>query len=426
MPLKNSSSDVFSPISIGNLRLSGKFIKSATSESRASADGKVTASFIEFYQPFCAGGTPLIITGNIYVSAGGKSTPFQLGADADDKIDGFKELTQMVHQSESKIFAQLSHCGRQVIPDSVGLKDVVSASDTKDLITGTKPRALKLIEISNIIDDFADAALRCKQGGFDGVQIHAGHGYLISQFLTPYTNRRDDKYGGSPQNRMEFLLEVYRAIRDKTGPDYPIIIKLNGADSLPLRAGLKTDELVDVARQLEIEGLDAVEISVGHYESGFPFVRGTFLRCLKGMVEGSVQFMPPTRRKLFGVFWPLIGLVSNIIWRRRAGFNLRYAKHFTEALNIPVICVGGFHTLHQMESAITGKLCDAVSVARSMIADPYLYRHLRSGRKGPECVFCNACIGNVGHKPIDCYHPVVGPQKQQLLRQQVQSTATDD
>lgn len=397
-------------------------MKSATSESSASIDGKVTPEYIAFYQPLCRVSTPLIITGNIYVSSGGQSTPLQLGADKDDNIVGFTQLTDMVHSSESKIFAQLSHCGRQVIPDSVGLTDVVSASNVKDQITGTKPRQLKIEEIGNIVEDFAQAARRCKQGGFDGIQIHAGHGYLISQFLTPYTNRRQDEYGGSLQNRMRFLLEVYRAIRAATGPNYPIIVKLNGADALPLRAGLNTDELVDIARQLEKEGMDAIEISVGHYESGFPFVRGTFLRCLKGMVEGSVQFMPKIRRQLFSIFWPLIGLASNIIWRRRPGFNLRYAKHFTERLKIPVICVGGFHKLNQMESAITGKLCDAVSVARPMIADPFLYRHLRTNQKGPECVFCNACIGNVGHQPIDCYHPVVRQQKQQMLAQQEAKT----
>ena len=173
-------------------------------------------------------------------------------------------------------------------------------------------------------------------------------------------------------------------------------MKLNGSDYLPLRAGLKTPELVEIAKIMEREGLDAVEVSVGHYESGFPVVRGTFGRCLRSMVQGSVRHLPGVRRVLFTAFWPLLALVFNLIWRPYEGYNLRYARQFKKALSIPVLCVGGFLTRAEMEAAIEQGLCDAVSIGRGFIANPLLYRHLRDGTPGPRCVDCNACIGCIG------------------------------
>ena len=297
---------LFHPLRIGTLTLPGRVIKAATSETRADKDGFATQALIDFYLPIAKGGVPLIITGNIYVSPDGKSTPMQMGVDDDDKIPALSRLTGAVHAHGVKIFAQLSHSGREIVPGFAGLREAVSASDVTDLSTGTRPRALTVAEIERVVERFGDAAARCKTAGFDGIEIHAGHGYLISQFLTPYTNRRTDQYGGAPANRVKLLRDVYRAIRARVGADFPVIMKLNGSDYLPLRAGLNTPELVDIAKTLEREGLDAVEVSVGHYESGFPVVRGTFGRCLRNMVQGSVRHLPPLRRVLFTVFWPLV------------------------------------------------------------------------------------------------------------------------
>ena len=151
-------------------------------------------------------------------------------------------------------------------------------------------------EIERLVARYADAAERCKKAGFDGVQIHAANGYLMSQFLTPYTNRRTDAYGGSVEGRTRLLREVIRAIKSRLGADFPVIVKMNGSDYLPLRPGLETDELAEIAVILERGGADAIEVSVGHYESGFPMVRGTFARCLRNMVQGSMshlRILPP-------------------------------------------------------------------------------------------------------------------------------------
>lgn len=402
-------------LSIGSLTLPGRVIKAATSETRADKDGFATQALIDFYLPIAKGGTPLIITGNIYVSFDGKSTPMQMGIDDDNKIPALSRLVDAVHAHGVKIFAQLSHSGREVLPGFAGLREAVSASDVRDLSTGIRPRALTVAEIERVVERFGDAAARCNAAGFDGIQIHAGHGYLISQFLTPYTNRRTDQYGGALGNRVKLLRDIYHAIRARVGAGYPVIMKLNGSDYLPLRAGLKTPGLVEIAKIMEREGLDAVEVSVGHYESGFPVVRGTFGRCLRNMVQGSVRHLPGLRRFLFTVFWPLFAFLCNLIWRPYEGYNLRYAREFKKALSIPVFCVGGFLTRAEMQAAIEQGSCDAVSVGRGFVANPLLYRHLRDGTPGPRCVDCNACVGHIGSQPIDCYHPEVRAEKDAML-----------
>ncbi len=407
---------LFRPLTVGKLELAGRVFKSATSETRATEDGRADDELLEFYEPIAAAGTPLIITGNGYVHRQGKATPRQWGADHDDKIPGLRRLVDGVHRHGSRIFAQLNHCGRQVLPRTVGLEHALSASDVKELSLGTKPRPMTLEEIREAVAAFGAAAGRCQEAGFDGVQIHAAHGYLISQFLTPHTNRRKDDYGGPLDNRLRFLREVYRATRERVGPDFPVIMKLNGADSLPLRRGLKPAELAEIALAMEREGLDGVEVSIGHYESGMPVVRGTFWRFFRGVIEdGTGSQLPTPQRWAMRLGWPLFALVFNLLWWHYQGFNLKYARRFKQRLSMPVICVGGFRSRAAMERAIADGLCDAVSCARSMIANPYLYRHLRSGESGPRCVFCNACIGRVGGLPVDCYHPRVRAEKDRML-----------
>ncbi len=410
-----NDSILFSPIRIGKLTLAGRLIKTATAETCANAEGFANQAHIDFYVPMAKGGTPLIITGNIYVGLDGKSAPGQLGVDHDDKVPALASLVDAVHAHGSKIFAQLNHCGRQVVPRFAGTHDPVSASNVTELVTGTQPRPLRVDEIARLVKQYADAARRCQQAGFDGVQIHAANGYLQSQFLTPHTNRRSDDYGGGIEGRSKLLRDVVRAIKAGCGTDYPVMVKINGSDYLPLRNGLKTDDLVDIACLLEKEGVDAIEVTVGHYESGFPMVRGTFMRCMRNMVQGSMRQLPWVRRWAFRLFWPILALLFNALFGRREGFNLAYASKFKAKLTIPVICVGGFRTRSVMEAAIENGGCDIVSAGRAFIADPLLYRHLRDDEPGPQCVDCNACIGHLGAQPADCYHPVIGAQKRAML-----------
>lgn len=413
--MSSNESPLFSPIALGTLTLAGRLIKTATAETRADDGGFVTQELIDFYVPIARGGTPLIITGNIYVGRDGKSAPRQVGADDDDKIPGLARWVAAVRAHGSRLFAQLNHCGRQVVPPFAGLDGAVSASAVTERVTGTRPRALTVAEIQRIVGQYADAAERCRRAGFDGLQIHAANGYLMSQFLTPYTNRRTDAYGGSPEKRVRLLREVIQAIRSRVGRDCPLIVKMNGSDYLPLRHGLKTPDLVDIAAILERDGIDAVEVSVGHYESGFPMVRGSFGRCLRNMLQGSTRHLPPLRRWGFRLFWPLMALVFDLVWSREEGFNLRYTQAFKARLSIPVIAVGGFLTRAAMQGALESGRCDIVAAGRAFIADPLLYRHLRDNERGPRCVDCNACVGHLGAQPVDCYHPTVRAEKDAML-----------
>jgi 2,4-dienoyl-CoA reductase-like NADH-dependent reductase (Old Yellow Enzyme family) len=407
---------LFSPVRIGRLELPGRLFKTATSESRASEDGRVTEELVDFYARLARGGTPLIITGNLYVSPAGRATSRMAGADADDKLPGLRRWAHEVDRLGSKLIAQLNHCGRQLIPAAVGLAEAVSASDVRELALGTRPRPLTRDEIRGVVSDFGDAAVRCADAGFAGVQIHAAHGYLLSQFLTPHTNRRNDEYGGSFENRLRLPVEVLREVRRRVGPDFPVLLKLNGADALPGRRGLGTADLVRVAQALQDEGIDAVEISAGHYESGFVMTAGTFRGFYRALVElGIGRELDRARRTSMRWLHRGFDALSRRLWPALEGFNLAYARAFKQALRIPVICVGGFHTRVAMEQALESGAADALSAGRAFLADPYLYRHLRDGLPGPRCSYCNLCLARAGTGPVQCHDPVVRGAQDRML-----------
>ncbi|MBW1988891.1 MAG: NADH:flavin oxidoreductase [Deltaproteobacteria bacterium] len=412
-------SHLFKPLSLGPLTVSGRVFKTATSETRSSEDGFVTDELLEFYRPIAEAGTPLIITGNLFVSKEGKSTYRMCGADNRDKVEGLSRLADLVHSHGGAVLGQINHCGRQVLARAMGLSSAVSASDVREKIMGTKPRPLSTDEVKGVIADYVNAAQVCREAGFDGVQIHVGHGYLLNQFLTPYTNRRTDEYGGSFVRRMRILLEIYWGIRERTGEDFCVILKINGADYLPGRKGLSGADLVEVAHILQEEGVHGVEVTVGHYESGFPMIRGTFNGFFEDLLaEGIGPQLSWWRRTGVSLFrHPLAGFF-NALFSPREGFNLEYARRFKQRLSIPVICVGGFQTREAMESAVARGWVDAVSCGRAMIADPYLFRHLKQGVTGPRCDWCNRCIARAGRLPVDCYNPEVKAEQEAMLERE--------
>ncbi len=413
----NSASPLLKPLQIGRLTVPGRLYKSATSETRATDEGYVTDELLDFYEPMVRAGTPLIVTGNLFVSLQSKSAGRQAGIDSDDKKAGLREWVQLAHSGGSLLVAQLNHGGRQMVQSSVPGKAAVSASSVREPLYGTKPRALRADEIPALVDTFAAAAERAQEVGFDGVQIHAAHGYLLGQFLTPHTNRRNDEYGGSLDNRMRLLREVFRAIRTRVGDDFPVLLKMNGTDMLPLRRGATTAELVHVAKGMADEGIDAVEISRGHYESWPGMILGHYKGFISGQVkEGSGTKMSRRRRMTMLALAPIFERAAERLAPGGEGFNLRQAEQFTAQLDIPVICVGGFHTAEGMESAIATGRCDAVSAARAFIADPYLFKNVQTPTPGgPVCGYCNGCIARFGGRPIDCYNDEIRAQKDLML-----------
>jgi 2,4-dienoyl-CoA reductase-like NADH-dependent reductase (Old Yellow Enzyme family) len=412
------SNPLVTPLQIGNMTVAGRLFKSATSETRSSTDGFVTEELLRFYEPIARAGTPLIVTGNLYVSLQGKSAARQAGIDADDKKPGLRQWVQLAHQHGSRLIAQLNHGGRQIATPFVPGQPAVSASAVREPALGTKPRPLRTDEIPSLVDTFAAAAERARDAGFDGVQIHAAHGYLLGQFLTPHTNRRTDDYGGSIDNRMRIVREVYQAIRHRVGENYPVLLKINGTDMLPpFRRGVRTTDMVRVAKVLQEEGLDAVEVSRGTYESWPANVLGHYRGYIKAHIrEGAGAELHWARRMAMLAAAPVLERAAELLAPGGEGFNLAQAEQFTRHLEIPVICVGGFHTRAGMEAALTAGRCDAVSAARAFIANPYLFRHMHTPLPdAPVCGFCNGCVARHGGMPVDCYSSDISARKNLML-----------
>jgi 2,4-dienoyl-CoA reductase-like NADH-dependent reductase (Old Yellow Enzyme family) len=412
----SDASKLFNPIKVGNLSISGRFVKSSTVETLCDQEGFVTPEYIRHYEELAQGGTPLLLTGAASYNEFSRGVPFQLAVDKDDKIEGLKHLADTVHQYGSKIMVQIYHTARQATPAPVGRARAQAPSSVSEPILGVKPDAMTIAEINESIRQYGDAAERCKIAGMDGIQIHAAHGYLLSSFLTPHTNRRNDKYGGSFENRMRFLLEIYQEVRKRVGDDYPVIMKINGSDDLPYRQGLSTKTLVAIAKRMEQEGIDAVEITAGHYESGFTFERGNFKGYTRNVLKhGMGVHFSKLKASIMWLLAPVIDLYFQKSAKFTPGFNIPYAKQFTRALNIPVICVGGLNTKEQMEYALDNQDCDLVSAARGLVADPYLYHHMKYDLNGPECNYCNACFARPGVNPLDCYEPCIKEEKDKML-----------
>jgi len=345
---------LFEPFSFSGLDLKNRLVRSATFEKRADEDGFVTEFLIELYEELTMGGIGLIITGNALVHPSGRSVPQMLCIHSDIYIQGLRKLTTAVHRLGGVIAVQLVHGGRQSFSILLGGHDPLAPSAVYDASTKIMPRAMTDTEIWEMIDAFADAARRARIAGFDGVQIHGAHGYLVSEFLSPRTNKRDDYWGGDEERRFHFLEEIYKAMRKEVGEDYPLMIKMN-ADDL-IKDGLKIEEAVRAAMRLEELGIDAIEVSGGMYESDEKTAR------------------------------PDIKNTDEEAYFRDAG------KVFKEKLSVPVMLVGGMRSRSVMEDVLQKGEADFISLARPLIREPDLPNKLREGKAKADCISCNGCM----------------------------------
>ncbi|MCX8160843.1 MAG: NADH:flavin oxidoreductase [Candidatus Saccharicenans sp.] len=357
---------LFTPVAIGQVIVPNRLVRSATHDYLADdRTGTITPAQLELYRRLAEGQVGLIITGHAYIHLSGKASPRQIAVDDDSRIPGLSQLTRVVHQtgSGSLIFLQISHAGRQTRPGLCG-QQPVAPSSVYDPVSKIRPRELSSEEIIKVIDWFVRAAARARQAGFDGVQLHAGHGYLLSSFISPHTNRRSDDWGGNWEKRSRIIREIISGIRSTCGPDFPVIIKMNATDHLP--GGLTLEEARDIAVSLEKAGLAAIEIS-------------------GGMNEASL-----------GSVWP--GLRKE----EEEGYFVPLAAQIKKAVCIPVIGLGGIRTLRVAESLVASGQVDLVSMSRPFINNPGLVREFRSGRldKSP-CLSCNKCFNPRG---IRCVH----------------------
>ncbi len=340
----------------------------------------------------------MIITGMAYVAKEGKNAPVgMLGIDDDDKISDLRNLVDHVHKLDTKIAMQIAHCGRQTTKTAIGT-DPLAPSAVRDMTTFSMPRAMTEADIERTIESFANAARRVKQAGFDAVQVHGAHGYLISAFLCPYTNRRKDRWGGSLENRMRLVSEVYRRVRAEVGNDYPILIKINGQDNM--KNGLRIEEAVEMARMMDEMGFDGIEVSCGIAEDGMSVLRGDFPAEViaedLGMFDNKpvMKFMVKHLAGLFVRPQPHI-----------PAYNLDNARKIKQVVKIPVFVVGGMEDPATMQAVIKDGDADYISLCRSLIRNPAFPRNIQNGkRESSKCIHCNMCLFYSTVEPLRCYN----------------------
>ena len=346
---------VFDETSINGMQLENRLVRSATWEGMCEPDGRPTKMLADFYRELARGRVGLIITGYTFVLPEGKQLPGKMGIHTDEFAQDMKELVRAVHDEDGKICIQLVHAGGQTDSGSAGRQPLAPSSLEVEQFPEI-PAAMSRQDIDAVVAAFEDAARRAREYGFDAVQLHGAHGYLINQFLSPLTNRRVDEYGGDIKNRCRFLLEVYQAVRSAVGDDYPVMIKLNGSDNL--EGGLAIEDAVYAAKALDKSGIDAIEVSGGTPASGK---------------------LSPARIK--------------IEKPEQEAYNINLAREIKEQVNCPVMVVGGFRSFEIVERTICDQGMDYVAMARPFIREPDLAgRWLRGDRRPAACISCNGCF----------------------------------
>ena len=346
----------FEPIAINGMEIPNRFFRSATWEAMAADDGAVTPRLIHTMKELADGGIGLIISGHAYILPEGQAGPWQLGIYKDELIDGLREMTEAVHDSGGKIVAQLAHAGTHAAEQLSG-HTPMAVSVFEGLADAPKTEITREY-IDTLSKAFADAAVRAKTAGFDGVQIHSAHGYLLSQFLSPYYNRREDAYGGSIENRARIHLEVLSAVRQAVGDDYPILIKLNCRDFTD--EGLSLEDSIAAVKMFEEGGLDALELS-------------------GGVVTGAGKSLPSR---------------TGIKSEEKEAYFREEARSFKNNIGMPLILVGGMRSYSVIREVIESGTADLVSLARPLIREPDLVNRWKAGdlRKA-ECNSDNLCFG---------------------------------
>jgi len=345
---------LFTNSTINTMKLPNRFVRSATWEGMAADDGAVTTQLTETMKNLADGGVGMIISSHAYVSREGQAGPWQLGIYKDELVEGLGKMTAAVHAAGGKIVAQLAHAGQSAAKRLTQMSPLV-VSDVAE----PSPDALKAMtrqDASALIQAYAQAARRAKLAGFDGVQIHAAHGYLLNQFLSPAFNRRLDEYGGSLENRARILLEVFRAIRHEVGHDYPVLVKMNSSDFI--ENGLTLEDSRQAAVMLAGAGIDAIELSGGMAASG--------------------KLMPSR---------------TGINTEEKEAYFEREARAFKEQISIPLILVGGLRSLDVAERLVAEGVADYISMCRPFIREPGLINRWKNGdRRRASCLSDNQCF----------------------------------
>ncbi len=356
---------LFQPATIGTLELRNRLVRLATAERMADAEGRPSPQLADYYRTLAEGGVGLIITGHAFVRPDGRANPGMTGVHRDDFIPDLRALAEAAHHGGAAIVVQINHAGRQTTPELSGTTPV-APSPVPMKAGGPAPRELTAEEVDALVEAYAQAARRVREAGFDGVQIHAAHGYLVNQFLSPHTNRRRDEWGGDFAKRFRFLQAVAQVVREQVGDDYPVLIKLGLVDGVD--DGLDLVNGLGIVGRLKGLGIDAVEISSG--------VGGTAARTRVRTPDDEAYFLP---------------------W-------VRDVRKVTE---LPIIAVGGMRSPGVMESVLAEGVADFISASRPFIHEPDFPRRFQAGSREPVgCISCNKCLKR-RDVPLRCWelHP---------------------
>jgi 2,4-dienoyl-CoA reductase-like NADH-dependent reductase (Old Yellow Enzyme family) len=347
-------STLFDQTELAGMKLKNRFMRSATYDGRSDVSGHVTEELIRLYEDLAKGGVGTIITGLTNVTDIEKLVPGQMAIYNDSFIGEYEKLTSAVHKYDSNIIVQLVCNGAQTRSKADG--EMWTPSVVDDQALNTEAKEMTKEDIQNMKNAFIKGAVRAKKAGFDGVQLHVAHGYLLSRFLTPYFNRRTDEYGGSIENRGRIVLEICKGIREAVRQDYPVMAKINCEDFMD--QGLTFQECKWLCKKLQEAGLSAVEISGG--------------TALSRKNEGTIRRVSAETESYFK----------------------QYAKEMAEEIDIPVISVGGHRDLDKLTDLVNDTKIEYISLSRPFIREPELVNRWAAGDKTPaKCISCTKCFG---------------------------------
>ncbi len=343
-------SSPFEPIIIGSLMLSNRLAMAPVKTSFGTQDGKTTAQLAAYFARRAQGGVGLIISEPLYIDQRGKEHPKQLGIDDDDKLVGLGLLTKTIHQEGARVFAHLNHAGRAANPRAMG-KPPEAPSNVPCPSTGSPTEVLTIERIEEIVRKFAEAGLRAKKAGFDGVELQFGLGYLVSQFLSPTTNLRNDAYGGNLKRRMRFAREIFKSVRVAVGDKFPIGVRISGTERAP--KGLEIVDAQELARRLESWGADLIHVVTGSSCASLPW------------------------------YFQHMALPS--------GVNEALAAEVRRVVSLPVMAAGRLGDPPRIREILDNEMVDMIALGRPLLADPDLPLKMREGRDD-EIMLCGHCL----------------------------------
>lgn len=394
---------LFDPIVLRGVTFPNRLVKSAMAEGSCDARGLPLPNLARMYARWARGGVGLSITGMAGVVPGHAFTEREIGLDLDEASEALRAVTAGVHAAGGRIVAQLCYADPQLRRAKAWRQGAHAPTSGFSKTHFGWNRKITSKEISDLVRAFGAAAARAKAAGFDGVQLHAAHGYLISRMLSPRHNRRDDAWGGSFAGRTAMLRECVAAVREALGPQLPVLVKLNAHDGTPGK-GLELPEGLRIGEALERAGVDAIEVSAGTADVGmgcYPNRGGLPVDIGRTYLAKEFPFLRP----VLPFLGTIVRFVEPTVRLDREAYFAPLAEAFARALSIPIICVGGVRSKDCAERLLERGVA-MVALARPLVRQPGLPRAWKEGRElRAQCISCNRCFVQLGlDQPLRCWH----------------------